>query len=357
MPIMAALDIPADAPPSLSEMAALAVRLGSGAVVFSPDDRLEFASDHFRRMYEFCDFGRGLTFDDILLASLAMEERAGFKLPEPPTEKLERTKRRRRVERMEFVREFPVPLMCLHWMHHSGWSIQIRAEPKHVGLSSFFDADLPAFGLLEALRRREELSQRAAVLDSIDLAVAVLGPEGGVRYQNAAFAALVDASDGLRIDDDGHVCAVDAGSADRLQAVIAAAAFGRPSARQVAMCLPRQRGEPHVLSVSRGVGALLGSAVLIIAPILLDVGTLASILYRDFGLTQAQAEVAAHVGAGLSPDEAAEALGKSRDTARTQLKGVFARLGQNIGGRTQARLTRFSALLSSISGAARQRGY
>ncbi|ALG71810.1 helix-turn-helix transcriptional regulator [Azospirillum thiophilum] len=354
--IMLAMDLSSDTPPSLAEMAALAVRIGSSAAVFDDSDRLSFASDHMRRVYSFVDFSRQQTFDDLLLTSLKHEVAAGAILQESPSDKLARTKMRRRVERMEFIRTFPIPQMCLHWMHHSGWSIQIRAEPKHIGLSSFFDDEIPAFGLLEALRRREEMAQRAAVLDSIDLAIAVLGPEGRVRYKNAAFSVLLSHGDGFVIDDGGRLRADDCVDAQHLSKAVASAALGWPGRRSVTMCVRRGRGDPHILSISQGVGALAGAAVLVVAPVALEPEALADVLYRDFGLTEAQSEAAALVASGLSPEDAAKKLDKSKETIRTQLKGGMGRLDSIIGGSTQTRLSRFAALLSSIAGAARNCG-
>ncbi|WP_372393788.1 helix-turn-helix transcriptional regulator (plasmid) [Azospirillum sp. HJ39] len=353
---MLALDLPADTPPALAEMAALAVRIGSSAAVFDCSDRLKFASDHLRNVYSFCDFSGPLTFDDILLTSLKHEVAAGATLQESPADKLARTKVRRRIERMEFIRTFPVQLMCLHWMHHSGWSIQIRAEPKHIGLSSFFDDEVPAFGLLEALRRREEMAQRAAVLDSIDLAIAVVGPEGRIRYENAAFSALLSCGDGFVIDDGGRLRAADCVDSQHLGKAVASAALGWPGRRSVTMCVRRGCGDPHILSISQGLGALAGSAVLVVAPVALGPEDLANVLYRDFGLTEAQSEAAALVASGLSPEEAAQRLDKSKETIRTQLKGGISRLDSVIGGSTQARLSRFAAVLSSIAGVARNCG-
>jgi DNA-binding CsgD family transcriptional regulator len=49
---------------------------------------------------------------------------------------------------------------------------------------------------------------------------------------------------------------------------------------------------------------------------------------RDlFGLALGEARVAALVGSGLSPREAAGRLGISEETARTALKHVFAKAG------------------------------
>jgi DNA-binding CsgD family transcriptional regulator len=51
-------------------------------------------------------------------------------------------------------------------------------------------------------------------------------------------------------------------------------------------------------------------------------------IVRDLlGLTLGEAKIAAMVGAGLSPRDAAEKLGIKEDTARTVLKKVFSKTG------------------------------
>jgi DNA-binding CsgD family transcriptional regulator len=48
-------------------------------------------------------------------------------------------------------------------------------------------------------------------------------------------------------------------------------------------------------------------------------------LCAAFGLTAAEAKLAARLASGLGIDAAAASLGVSRETSRSQLKGVFAK--------------------------------
>jgi DNA-binding CsgD family transcriptional regulator len=51
-------------------------------------------------------------------------------------------------------------------------------------------------------------------------------------------------------------------------------------------------------------------------------------IVRDlFGLTLGEARIAAMIGAGIPPKDAAERLGIAEDTARNVLKRVFAKVG------------------------------
>ncbi|MGO4671057.1 helix-turn-helix transcriptional regulator [Bosea sp. 2RAB26] len=64
-------------------------------------------------------------------------------------------------------------------------------------------------------------------------------------------------------------------------------------------------------------------------------------LVRDlFGLTLAEARIAALVGAGLAPRNASQALGISEETARTTLKRVFAKVGVSRQSELSALLVR-----------------
>jgi len=83
-------------------------------------------------------------------------------------------------------------------------------------------------------------------------------------------------------------------------------------------------------------GALLGFSVIEVRP-LLDQG----LLRRVFGLTPAEARLAALMGEGKALEDAAEKLGVKRETARNQLKAIFAKTETNRQGQ-------LIALLSSL---------
>ena len=65
-------------------------------------------------------------------------------------------------------------------------------------------------------------------------------------------------------------------------------------------------------------------------------------IVRDlFGLTLGEARIAAMIGAGLPPKDAAERLGIAEDTARSVLKRVFSKVGVS-------RQSELTALLSKV---------
>jgi DNA-binding CsgD family transcriptional regulator len=63
-----------------------------------------------------------------------------------------------------------------------------------------------------------------------------------------------------------------------------------------------------------------------------------ALLVRAFGLTPAEARLAAMIAGGRSPEQAADALGVTESTARNQLKSVFAKTGAHRQGELVALL-------------------
>jgi DNA-binding CsgD family transcriptional regulator len=70
-------------------------------------------------------------------------------------------------------------------------------------------------------------------------------------------------------------------------------------------------------------------------------GPTAELLARVFGLTPAEARLASIMAEGANLEQAADQLGVSRETARSQLKAVFAKTGTN-------RQSQLVALLSQV---------
>jgi DNA-binding CsgD family transcriptional regulator len=66
----------------------------------------------------------------------------------------------------------------------------------------------------------------------------------------------------------------------------------------------------------------------------------ADLLSQMFGLSRAEANLAAVIAAGISPEQAAEELGIARETARTQLKAIYAKTDTHRQGELIALLSR-----------------
>lgn len=85
----------------------------------------------------------------------------------------------------------------------------------------------------------------------------------------------------------------------------------------------------HVIPIDGAVrGPFLGARVLLILNDLeKKVQPSANELMRIFRLTAAEARLAALISTGMSLEAATEQLGIARETARTQLKAIFAKTG------------------------------
>jgi DNA-binding CsgD family transcriptional regulator len=64
------------------------------------------------------------------------------------------------------------------------------------------------------------------------------------------------------------------------------------------------------------------------------------VLSQAFGLSPAEARLASLIATGASPERAAEELGIARETARNQLKAVFAKTNTHRQGELIALLSR-----------------
>jgi DNA-binding CsgD family transcriptional regulator len=65
-----------------------------------------------------------------------------------------------------------------------------------------------------------------------------------------------------------------------------------------------------------------------------------AVLRQLFGLTRMESRVASIISTGASPEEAAENMGISFETARNHLKAVFAKTGTHRQGELVALLSR-----------------
>ena len=107
----------------------------------------------------------------------------------------------------------------------------------------------------------------------------------------------------------------------------------------------RNRQSPVIIRVLPVHGAarnpFLGArALLTFAAIAPRPGPKPAVLAKIFGLTPAEAKLASLMAEGLNPEKAAEELYISRETARNQLKAVFAKTATHRQGELVALLSR-----------------
>ena len=192
--------------------------------------------------------------------------------------------------------------------------------------------------LARALARAEARGQlAAAALDRMAMGVVILDGEGRVAHINPAARRRLAPGCGVELIADRleFRCPETAGIEKQLRALRGHPRETAGESRRLAsemLRLPREDAGPplEILAVSLdGLDLAQGGAA--IALFLSDADhaaeTPATVLQRLYGLTAGEARVAGEVLRGSGIDEAATRLGLKRETVRTHLKHIFAKVG------------------------------
>lgn len=235
---------------------------------------------------------------------------------------------------------------------------------RYEGRPLFEDADRQWFrSLIPSVRRAMRIFMRysnvyrergvyATVVDQIGVGVALVDPDGNIMTTNAIAREIVGASDEIEILN-GVLTVRDPRLNRLLHENIRASA-------EAQTMTPQHHGRP--ISIERRESLLPLTAIVHSGPNFHPVSAplrrTAVVVLRDpdrraavsprvvaqlFRLTPAEAALAAHISQGQSLDEAAEALGIRRNTARSQLQSIF----QRTGASRQSELVRL--ILSSVA--------
>ncbi|WP_067854778.1 helix-turn-helix transcriptional regulator [Nocardia shimofusensis] len=191
----------------------------------------------------------------------------------------------------------------------------------------------------------------AAVLDRYRHGVVIVTGGGTIGYANPAAAAIFAAGDGLAVGRRGHLESTDSVAAAGLRALITAAT--RPVGPRVGgrRLVPRRGGEaPYALSVLPLEPACVRdgerAALVVIVDPEREVSGGCEALRQLYGLTGAEARVAAVALRGKGLRAIAEDLAVSVNTARTHLQHVFDKSGTH----RQAELVRLLTTVLSGTG-------
>ncbi|MEO8277484.1 MAG: helix-turn-helix transcriptional regulator [Thermoanaerobaculia bacterium] len=188
--------------------------------------------------------------------------------------------------------------------------------------------------LARTLARAEARGRLAtAALDRMAMGVAILDGEGRVAHINPTARKLLEKESAVEFSGDRMIFVDEA--IDRSLRGLRERSIEGSERRRLAVELLRLSRGPQtapleILAVSlEGLDLAEGGAA--VALFLSDSeragDTPATILRRLYGLTAAEAKVAGEILRGYGIDEAAEHLGLKRETIRTHLKHIFAKVG------------------------------
>jgi len=192
-------------------------------------------------------------------------------------------------------------------------------------------------------------------LDGLPVGAFVVDVTGRVLRSNPVAARIIAAQDGLWVDPEGLRASREVDTR-ALRAAIhrATSAVGEPPGASTTsgtggLIVQRPSGRvPLTITVSplrpgtwRASETPGAAALIYVIDPTLEIESSGALLKRLFGLTEAEARIARLVGSGQSPREASDELGIAWNTARYQLRQVFAKTGVD----RQSALVRLMLLL------------
>ena len=191
-----------------------------------------------------------------------------------------------------------------------------------------------------------DLTSKLSALERVSSAAVVIDATGRARQMNESAQDLLGDDFNLV---QGRPAARDPASNRRLQQLVSLALHAERGSAQAFAPIVLDRDEAPWLLVDAMPVTAFGSDLFSSGRVILLLTDLTSMQRPDltrlsvaFGLTQAEAKLAAQLGIGVGLDAAATSLGVSRETARSQLKAVFAKTNTH----RQAELAALVARLS-----------
>lgn len=252
----------------------------------------------------------------------------------------------------------PTALMC-----YRSSEIGIFASDEKERLGILVPHVSRALGVMTRLRNMElRIASSLSALDQLSSGVLLFNERGAVVFANPAAKRICDGEDGLGLrhltgsSSLGEVVTNSNNTQAKLnQAILSAVSpdimemahfsravmVERPSGRQEytlnfsSLVAPNEFGSG--LDVPRAIAFITDNA----EPIRLD----AELLKKTYGLTPAEICLTEVMAEGLTVDEAADRIGISRNTAKSQLRSVYIKTNTN----NRARLMRLIMSLAQIS--------
>lgn len=166
-----------------------------------------------------------------------------------------------------------------------------------------------------------------SVIDRLRRAVLLLDDQRRVLFANASARRMLAEGDAFR-EADGRLELCSAGRMQRLQAYLDAPSADAQDPQRLLLKLERSGGRPayRMLLLRLDTGTCPGPADCHLMTVFNPHDPRAverEVLLGLYGLTPAEAEIAAQLFSGLSVNEVATALGSSPRTVRAHLRSIF----------------------------------
>ncbi|WP_188262200.1 helix-turn-helix transcriptional regulator [Azospirillum tabaci] len=298
-------------------MISTAEEFDGAVLIYSPDDAVSWVN-HAQVMAFPCSDYLKETYASLFWNVLNSGAMVSAEINRDPVSYLARKTIERRVkERLQWVGAYQhghmaVSNLCLP----DGTCVQVRVGLPSLSVEQYLPTADGGEDLFEIAKLRRALVGLSSALDALDLAVALCRDDGVLIHGNASFNEAVVVGDGVCLDEAGHVTAVMREAGPELRTVVAAVVANR---QPQTIFLRRHKGDPLLMAIAPG--ALERTVILVVARFGDDAESVAASLRAAFGLPDAQAHVAALIGAGLSPESIGALRGSSPRTVYNQING------------------------------------
>lgn len=328
---------------------------GGALLVFDGSDRIVAANREQRRIMPCCAYADEDTYSSLFWGAFRAGLTGNKTVKDNPKNWLENTiAARQSSPNSDFVNCYPWGRMLVsHLRLDDGTSIQARLDMRKSGIDRYFGGRDTGLGVLWAIRVQREILGLQAALDNLSLGVALAEDGGRLIHQNASFSDLLLGGNGLAVDQDGRLTAIDEYDQMSLSQALERAEDGEVRTSYVPIRRPLK--EPLILAVSAGEAP--GTAVVATAQFCEDAHEVASTLMKAFGLPFVQAEVLAALGAGMTVEEIALRRGVAKGTTYLQVKHIKRSLEEfGFAVSDLAGLSGLVAKIAAITRAPRTRG-